>query len=373
MAGEFRANRLNALFAEMAEQEERREREKREAVLSQFEKAMFPTPEPIARAIVWSAPSKRAEFLRHHPYWKERKLRLGLDALISAALSAHLDLTRCEAALVAYGASRDSFEDHLDHTVGHPAQKEVMAFCTAYTGVIDTLRRLTKSVRTDLYDQARELGFDALSGPEFRFLRDLRNNLAHGSVTMPGWWIQTDFETTIGAMRFAAAELLAFGDWSSESKQYLRDAPDGHIAISAITAKCSSGLARLRRALHMLFARNRTAAEIDYYELDDLGRRLLSGQSLKIFLNGHAAKGTDPYPHLHRIFEPEVAREILRRPRHSQEQVEFIISLRAAQTHCDDDLREMLYKLFRVESDRVFEREPPSLDPKPLGKLWPHE
>jgi len=51
----------------MAEQEERREREKREAVLAQFQQTIFPTPEPIARAIVWSAPNTRAELLRHHP------------------------------------------------------------------------------------------------------------------------------------------------------------------------------------------------------------------------------------------------------------------------------------------------------------------
>jgi hypothetical protein len=71
-------------------------------------------------------------------------------------------------------------------------------------------------------------------------------------------------------------------------------------------------------------------------------------QFIKIALQPALANGTDPYQHLHRFFEPAAVRQILSRPRHSVEQVEHIISLKADQADCDDQLRSMLYKLFGV-------------------------
>jgi hypothetical protein len=51
------------------------------------------------------------------------------------------------------------------------------------------------------------------------------------------------------------------------------------------------------------------------------------------------------------------------------EQVEFIISCRAADTDCDDSLRASLYQLFGVPEDvRVHER--PRFDPPPLVGRW---
>lgn len=348
MSPRYTPAEFRLLLKKAEAQKRKRKREEAELVTAHLQSGVLPTPEAIAKILAWSGPTERSRLMRMHRFWKEWQLRCGFDALVSAALTANLDLARCEAALTAYASSRDGFEDHIDHTVGNPAQKEVMAFCAAYFGTVDTLRRL-KSARPELADEIDRLRIAATDAPEFRFVLDLRKNLSHGSVVVPGWSISSDYLTTSGGMRFSASDLLAFGEWSASSRRYLQGAVDGQVSISSVTAVCARGLARLRRDLKALFFSHRSAAEADYFDLEDLARRIASRQFTKILLQGQVEKGTDPYPLLWRFFSPDVVRQILRFPPHSAEQVEFIITHQAPKTDCDDELRAMLYKLFGVQ------------------------
>jgi hypothetical protein len=369
MSRRYSQQELRALLTRSLEQEIERKRLQTEQVIEILKAGNIPTPEPIVHILAWSGVEQH-RMMRHHTFWKEAKIRAGFDALIGSALAAHLDLAKCNAALTAYADSRDPFAEHVNHTVENPAQKEVMAFCAAYVGTVDTLRRL-KSTRPELAIAIDELRQAATGSPEFRFILDLRKNLSHGSVTVPGWSTSSDFKTTTGVMKFNAEGLLAFGTWSPISRTFIGSAADGKISIAAVTAVCARGLAQFRRNLRTLLFKNRTASEIDYYNILDLSRKIHSRQFLKIILQGHVEKGTDPYPYLPQFFSLEVVREILRRPPHSVEQVEYIISQRAADTDCDDALRAVLYKLFTVQADIPDGQEPPRLDPPPLGDKWP--
>lgn len=353
--------------------EQDRQRRESAAITRALDSGTIPTPEPIVRKLVWHV--GREKLMRHHVYWKERKLRKGFDSLVEAALLAHLDLVRAEAALTAYASRHSGFEDHIAHTVENPAQKEVLAFCAAYVGTIDTLRRIKKA-RAELAGDIDASRIAATDKVEFRFLKELRNNLAHGEVTMPGWRVTSSFGKgsagTVGAIDFSASELLAFGDWTADVRAFLAQKKDDGFPVSEVTGICAHGLSRFRADLNLLFARNLSAAERDYWAINDLSRRLTHRQSYKIVLNGIAEKSIDPYPHLHRFFDQETTRSIMRYPAHSAEQVEYIIKLKEADSHCDDDLRLILYKIFGVIPLPEVKREPPSVDPKPLGDLWPY-
>ena len=363
---------LMMLRSHLAREQQRQSRED-DLISAALESGTLPTPEPVARKLVWHV--GRDKLMRHHVFWKERKLRKGFDSLIQAALSAHLDLVRAEAALIAYASRHGSFEEHIVHTVENPAQKEVLAFCAAYAATIDTLRRVKKA-RPELAGKIDAIRITATNKIEFRFLFELRKNLAHGEVTMPGWRVTSSFGKeaagTSGAIDFSASELLAFGDWSGPVRVFLSGKKKDGFPISEITGICSIGLSRFQADLKILFSRNLSAAESDYFSIMDLGRRLMHRQGHKIVLNGLAEKGVSPYPHLHRFFDEETVRAIMRYPSHSAEQVEFIIKIKEADSHCDDDLRLTLYKLFGVSPLPVVTREPPSLEPKPLGNLWPY-
>jgi hypothetical protein len=344
---------------ELYKQQNEREAQLREKVVQTFKSGVLPTPEDVVQIVTWRVGPTREALIRHHSYWKEHRLRIGLDALISAALAAHLDLCRCDAALSAYAQSRDRFEDHIDHTVVAPAQKEVMAFCAAYFGINDTLRRL-KSARPDIGTFIEAAQAKDAQGPAFKFILDLRKNLSHGSVTVPNWSISSDFRSTSGAMVFATADLLAFGEWGRESREFLEAMPCQQFQVAEIAAVCAKGLAKFGREMRTIFSQHPTAAEMDFNQIQDMHRRTSSRQFMKIFLEPYVKNSTDPYLHLHQFFAPEEVREILRRPPHSVEQVELIIALRSPTTDCDDELRTSLYRLFKVEAP------PPSSAPAEL-------
>lgn len=362
---------LQFLRAHLSREQDRQEREDA-AIAEALESGAVPTPEPIVRKLVWHV--RRERLMRHHVFWKERKLRNGFDALVEASLLAHVDLVRAEATLTAYASRHGDFENHVAHTVENPAQKEVLAFCAAYVGTIDTLRRIRKA-RAELAGDIDAIRIAATDKIEFRFLKELRNNLAHGEVTMPGWRVTTSFGKgsagTVGAIDFSASELLAFGEWTADVRAFLAEKDKDGFPISAVTAICAHGLSRFRADLALLFARNPSSAERDYFAIQDLGRRLLHRQSLKLFFRSIAERGIDPYPHLQKFFDAETVRSILRYPPHSAEQVEYIIKLKEADTQCDDDLRLILYKIFGVTPLPEIIPEPPSFGPKPLGDLWP--
>lgn len=355
-------------FEELAQAEHDRKEAAAIAIVEGLKKGELPTPEPIVRAIIWRI--DRHVLMREHVYWKEHKLRVGLDALISAALAAHLDLARAEAALTAFAQTKDSFEDHIRQTVENPAQKEVMAFCAAYVGTVDTLRRF-KTRRPDIWNEIDTLRIKGTGSVEYRFIFELRRNLSHGSVVVPYWNIRNDGAGTSGAIHFSSSELLAFGDWGSEVKGFLRTNASDSFSISAITAKCVEGLAKFRRDLEILFARHRTTAERDFEGINSLARRIGSRQFAKIVLTPLIAKGIDPYAHLHRFFSSEQVARILDYPNRSAEQIEYGLRLREAEMDIDDSLKSLIYDLFQAKKDFAVAPEPPSLEPKSLGQAWP--
>lgn len=338
-------------------------------ISEELSKGQIPTPEPVVRSIVWRV--DRHKLMRHHAFAQEHRIRNGLDALISAALAAHLDLSRAEAALTAFAQTHDTFDDHIAQTVENPAQKEVMAFCNAYVGTVDTLRRL-EARRADIWPDIEALRKTATDGVLFRFIYELRRNLSHGSVVVPYWNIRSDETGTNGTINFSAGELLAFGDWNTKVRTYLSAMSEDSFSISAITGQCAASLAKFRRELNILFARHRTDAERDFHAINDLSRRLGSKSLNQIVLKQVVAKGVNPYAHLHRFFSPEEVGRILEYPANSVEQVEYIIRLREAKTLIDPATRALLYQLFSVPVDFEVPVESPSILPKALGALWPY-
>ena len=59
-------------------------------------------------------------------------------------------------------------------------------------------------------------------------------------------------------------------------------------------------------------------------------------------------RGIDPYSYLERYLTPAEMEEAMRFPIRSPEQVDFIIAAVDEHSACDDELRSLVYRLFRV-------------------------
>ena len=308
----------------------------------------MPTTDDIREHINKFVGWRRQELLRYHVFWPEHQLRLGLESLVRAAHQAYVDVCRHDAALGALSSASD-FESHADQTIGYAAQKDVMAYCSLVIGVSDTLRRIKKK-RSDITDQIKILKDQFLEHDVTQFIKDLRNNLSHGSVVIPRWQITFQPNGKIGSMMYPKNELLAIGRWHTKSKRYVSNVEGDSLCIATAISKHVSLLEKFYLHIKDLFARTIIPAEEDFFSIEDSHKLVGRQQQIKILI-GQIGKDKDPYDYLHRFFDPTAVREIMRRPRHSKEQVDFMIGLKSAETGCDNDLRRLLYEKFGVDSE----------------------
>lgn len=70
-------------------------------------------------------------------------------------------------------------------------------------------------------------------------------------------------------------------------------------------------------------------------------------------LLGQLPKGKSPYEYLHRFFDSDTLREILRHARNSKDQVDFMMTLKSTEIDWDDDLPETIYRLFGVSGSVI--------------------
>ncbi len=118
MADGSRETDFKSFFTEFVGIQRKREQGVRMEVIPCLNSRGIPTPAGVREAINFSVEEERQDLLRHHVYWKERQLRLGLDSLIRAAHRAYVDICRHDAALGSL-ARKSDFEDHVDYTVGY--------------------------------------------------------------------------------------------------------------------------------------------------------------------------------------------------------------------------------------------------------------
>ena len=150
-------------------------------------------------------------------------------------------------------------------------------------------------------------------------------------------------------MSYPVAEMLESKHWK-DSASFISNAADSELRLSEVVGVHFRFLQDVHVKLKDLFARNVSEAERDFFQIEDSYKRYCRRQWTKVLVN-QIGSDKDPYEYLHRFFDPETIREILRLPRHSKEQVDFIIALKATELDCDDELRNMLYRKFGVTTD----------------------
>ena len=336
-------------------QESQRAQRARENRIEQYAKPIlesgtFTTPDDVRQAINSLIGEKRQKTLRYHRFWRERTLRNGLGSLVRAAHQASIDVCRHDAALGALADSKE-FQEQVDLAVGHAVQKDVVAYCALAFGVRDTLKEI-RELRDDVADELSEMENRVFGADISEFVRKLRNNLLHGRVLVPQWNVSFDGEhrTSTGSMRYSIEELTASGRWNAQSHSYMQSSSEEHVRLSVVVREHFALLNDLKSRLDDVFARNRSQSEMDYWHIEDSHKRFLRRQWAKVLV-GQVWKGKDPYDQLHRYFEPKTLREVLRYPRHSKEQVDFMIALPSGELDWDDELRQMMYRVFGVARD----------------------
>ena len=319
----------------------------REQCIAELKKHQIPTPSELRDRLHGCIGDERQQVMRHHAYGQKWALCSGYESLTRAAHQVAIDVSRHDAALGGLAEDGD-FEDHIDYLVGHATQKDVIAYCALAFGIRDTLKELA-GLRSDIKGDIFVLLDQVFNTDMSEFFRKLRNNLLHGRVQIPQWRVASDTDNPnwTGTMFYSKVMLMGFGQWNDAARNYVKSLEGTDVHIAFIIRKHYKLLNKLKRQMDDLFARNVTLEEKDFWEIRDSYVRLVRRQVRGILLDS-AATGRDPYDYLHRHFSPEETREILRRPKHSKEQVDFMLGLKAAEMDLDGDIKGRLYKVFGV-------------------------
>lgn len=330
------------------QQQEQQNEELVRAAVASFESGSFPTQKEIVDALIGNSTARELA-LEKHPFTHELRVRGGLWSLISSAEQAYLDFIRTEAVLATYANNPEWNRDIFTHAIDLPVQKEVMAFCAAFYGIKETLYRL-KSARPDIktkIDIAIDNHLKQAAGS--RFVLCLRTNLSHGSVSIPGWQVTTNSDGSFGSVRFNIKALIDHGDWTQESIEFIRQREEkGSLLLAPILEEVTKALERFRTELKKELSVAVTPKEQDYYDIKDAATRRNSVQFLKIITQKFKANNRDPYRFLSMFFDDSQVRHIMRLPRNSREQVDYMLTLASHKFEIDEEARAKAYDLFDV-------------------------
>lgn len=339
-----------ALFRDLVQRQERQNQETLDQCISFLKEHNIPTHQNIRNAINSLIGEKRQQALSHHVFWKEWELRKGLMSLINSSHQASMDICRHDAILGELARSQ-KFPEVVDYTVGYATQKDTIAYCAIVGGIRDTLCEILK-LRADIASQIEEQKSAVFDTDISEFVRQLRNNLLHGRVVIPQSEISYNVESNFGrgSMMYQVDSLMRSGKWSERSRNFVSGLREEKVQLSTIVRMHFRLLDKSIRKIGDAFARHATPSEKDFFEIEDEHKRR-GGRLWAGLMIGQIGRGMNPYDYLHKYFEPEILREILRRPPHSKEQVDFMITLKAAEIDVDDELRSRLYRIFGVTSD----------------------
>ncbi len=305
-----------------------------------------PVQEEIVKEIVWLGPVEREAVLRCHPgYEIERKLK-SLWSMLSIFNRAHEDLIAQLNRFHVFSLTDDMYLPvgrlQLEE-INMAVKKELVAFSAASSALVAFSRRLKDSIVIPELGEQIATTFDS---QEHKFVTSLRNIVLHQELPDVGWQVKYEAERETNFV-IQTEHLRDQKDLSKEARAFINRCPNGiHVRVFA-----ESYAARVRE----FYSWYKSAIEIrepeplvDYRRIVRECMANASRTMFHLILQQINGKKIDPFKHLNKYLLPNQLNKALTLPMRSKEQVDFIIDAADKHKACNDELRQMIYRLFEV-------------------------
>lgn len=225
-------------------------------------------------------------------------------------------------------------------------QRGIFSSSMSAMALVDHTRAFSKQVVIDRYEEKKNEVF--ADDPQHGFVHSLRRYVTHVRMTKGNWHIHSNQEGKSIFFILGQQELLEWSDWSAPAREFIKLNPKGVNVESLFDS-----YARKVRGFHEWLRAEvwaRAHAELhEYY----WAKRVYSAASSRSYWNlliqqVFEPRNIDPYTYLGRYLEPEEMEEILSLPFRSKEQVDRIVQLVDEHGACDEELRQHVYRLFKV-------------------------
>jgi hypothetical protein len=180
------------------------------------------------------------------------------------------------------------------------------------------------------------------------FICGLRTALHHRSMVEADRLIRNSGANATSHYVFKRLELEAVDKaWNVSARRYLEVLPE-EIDVRIVV---QSYVPRVRAFYDWLLAVSESTpppAVADYRRCWSAHQQRSARMAWRFLLAELLKQEIDPYSYLERYLTPTEMEEARRFPKHSHEQVDFIITVVDKHSACDDELRSVVYRLFRV-------------------------
>lgn len=204
--------------------------------------------------------------------------------------------------------------------------------------------RMEKKVIITTYEDKIKRLFD--ENPRHRFIQDLRNSLLHGYFLLADWQRLYSKETQTFFL-LKEERLLEYKKWHSLSKRFIVENPRG-IDITSLFISYKRLVLGFHKWYSSEILREKGAVISEYRQAENLLNRFGAHAEYRLVLTEAIKRKIDPYEHLEGRFSEDELKAIHSLPKNSKEQVDKIIEIVDEYGACDEELRNLVYKLFGI-------------------------
>jgi len=341
----------NKIFELLAGEEDRKNQRK-EAIRAALGAGTIPVPDDIRNAVVGLFITDAMEVLRSHPGFdledKFRSIRTALQ-LFDQSFS---DLMGVLDAFDAFSRRPEfSYRSHRDEVaaIERRIRKETFAFSELAHSLQDHCRRVRRGWEPS--ETANELSRCFRDDGLHDFICGLRSALHHLLMVEANWQIRDVGPAATSHFVFSRSELMAAKpDWNTGARRYLESCAE-EIDIRVVA---QAYYPRVHAFYDWLLDEAQTAPPpevADYRRCWNAHQAHNLRMAWRFLLKECLKREIDPYAYLERYLTPAELDAALQLPRYSQEQADFIIQVVDELAACDDELRMLVYRLFRVPQE----------------------
>jgi len=306
-----------------------------------------PVSQDVLNKLIWKV-GEAHEITNHHPGYDLCKKIESLKRALETYYKCHLDLiagldTFDEASKNRTLFQRPKARELKGHETG--IRKEVFSLSCATTTLVDIARHVTKHITISDFDEKRTNYFDE---NQHEFIKELRNNLNHEAFFEANWALRNSGKEQTSHFEFATEKLLRDGGFNNKARDYILSQEEVIDVRNLFTSYhiCIDGF----YAWFIPEIKNKLPIEITDYQRCITEMRINSVRcGYRLLFPKIINSGTDLYSHLHKYLTQEELEEINALPHRSKEQIDRVIEMVDEYGSIDDELRELIYKGFKVK------------------------
>jgi hypothetical protein len=297
---------------------------------------------------------KTREYIQRHPGYpihaELEAIRLSLDVFLNAVSDLISSINRFKAESNQPGfwyPSRRHSSEELQIAIQRGIASSAMCAMT----LVDHSRRFAKHHPIPEYSQQVEKYFR--NSQEHIFVQNFRNRVAHFALSRANWMSTASREE--GRKTFFLLncdDLLKYNDWQALSKIYIAEHPDG-IDVEQLFQDYSAKVTEFHNWMRSAIFDEYGERISGYMHYSRLLTRVEARSHWQIILQQFIIpQRRDPYIYLEKYLDRRELEAVFALPYRSVAQVDCIINLIDEYGACTDDIRQLVYQSFGIDSKR---------------------